>query len=260
MSETATECDTNDMMSDITGTFSPVSATNSPASYCSASSGAVTPTGIVPERFQGLELSAVPFVEPQFWCSVSYYEYNRKFSDMFHASGVTLIIDGSTEKCTANRFSLGSVENANRDPIVVTVRKCIGRGLRLFYLHGDVFVECTGDNPIYIQSSGCNKRHNWNGDTVVKVPPGCNLKVFSHQEFARVLAHAVGEGYDSVFKLARLCTSRIGFVKGWGTNYQRQSVTSLPCWVEVHLNGPLQWLDLTLSRMGRPDAPCTSVS
>lgn len=197
----------------------------------------------------------------EYWCSVYYYELNTRVGDAFHAGRSVLIVDGFTEPCyRADRFSLGSLSQVNRPSQVEKTRRHIGRGLKLHHIGDEVYVECLSDASIFVQSPSCNQIHSWHPATVVKVPPKCNLKLFDSTTFTNHLAECMSRNYESVFALTHMCAIRISFVKGWGAEYRRQTITSTPCWIEIHLNKPLIWLDRVLRQMGSPTLPCTSVS
>lgn len=209
----------------------------------------------------GNDVQLVPYQEPPHWCSIFYWELNTRVGDIFKPSSNSFVIDGFTDPTTTNnRFSLGLLSNVNRNSTIEHTRRHIGRGVHLYYDGCEVFAECLSESAIFVQSHNLNHWNGFHRDTVCKIPSGRTMKIFNNAEFAKLLPQAVNSGIEAVFELVKMCTIRMSFVKGWGAEYHRKDATSTPCWIEIHINGAMLWLDNVLNQMGSPSNAISSVS
>ncbi|XP_051168043.1 mothers against decapentaplegic homolog 9-like [Leptopilina boulardi] len=206
------------------------------------------------------QVAQVCYQEPQNWSTISYYELNVRVGEVFNCQSHNIIVDGFTHPNNAARFCLGQLSNINRNSTIENTRRHIGKGISFHYVNGEVYAKCLSDYSVFVQSRNCNQAHGFHLSTVCKIPPKCSLKIFSNQEFWSLLQETVNRGYEAVYELTTMCLIRVSFVKGWGAEYHRQDVTSTPCWIEVQLKGPLQWLDRVLMEMGSPQFAIGSMS
>lgn len=77
-----------------------------------------------------LDLRPVCYEEPEYWCSVAYYELNNRVGETFHASSRSVLVDGFTDPSNnKNRFCLGLLSNVNRNSTIEHTRRHIGKGM-----------------------------------------------------------------------------------------------------------------------------------
>lgn len=190
-----------------------------------------------------------PQQEP--WCRIHYAELNHKIGEPFKSSSPKVFVDGFTDPSIHNRrFSLGVISNINRNSTIEMTRRAIRKGICLENQDDQIFVINLSDASIFFQSKNCNLENQLNKNAVVKIEPNQRQKIFDQKIFEGIVQEArnttEGNAYERLFHLIEHCSIKMSFVKGWGSIYQRQDVTSTPCWIEICLLKPYALLDTYL--------------
>ncbi|KAL7677388.1 hypothetical protein ACOME3_003624 [Neoechinorhynchus agilis] len=232
----------------------------------------------------------VPYEPQSNWCMIAYHELNQRVGPVFFGNSPTIQVDGYTNPLSSDftirndplkslikkqllqmtnavaapppftRFSLGPISSLFRNSTTKKVRTHIGKGILLTQSANslDVYLQVLGSHPVFVRSRILNGEQGFLDCTVVKMHPGTSLRVFSEAVFYQTLTAALQCGptencvspFDAVYDLIGCCKFSLSFIKGWGNGYARSDISSTPCWLEVHLNGPLSWLDNILATMG----------
>ncbi|GMS88804.1 hypothetical protein PENTCL1PPCAC_10979 [Pristionchus entomophagus] len=202
-----------------------------------------------------LQIVPVEYEDQDNWGTISYYEMNNRVGGQIKVNASAIQIDGFTDPLNnPEKISLGIFSNVNRNSTIENTRRSIGNGVKLTYVrrHGLLFAENLSDAAIFVQSRCCNFARGFHPTTVCKLTNRTSLKIFDLEIFRTLLSHSSQRGFDASYELTKMSIIRLSFVKGWGAEYQRQDVTSTPCWIEIHLHAPLMWLDRVLTQMTPP--------
>jgi len=196
------------------------------------------------------------------WCSIKYYEYNQMLEtfEIRTADQSELEVDGYSSTNSQQRISLGGISNPFREEKVRQCQKNIREGIKLSYKNGIVSVTNNMEQSVFVQSRSMNENYCTDPFAVQKVRCHSEAIIFNNLDFANRLQGTVDKGFDEVYSLIDLCLVRLSFVKGWGHNYSRKYVTETPCWLEITINNPLDWLDKVSRNLREAAYKCSSNS
>lgn len=242
---------------------------------CQVSSSSSSTQSALPTQS---ETNSTDYIKPNFWCSVFYYELDRRFGDVFNVQDKRFTINGfHHHKTKSDRFCLGSIRtittsntsnsatyqsmfDVEHTQTVNWIHRRICHGIELTYDNYNVTIKPLSDCPVYVCSPTLNETLGFEYTEVLQMVPGNSLTIFDGLQFADTIRRTTDQGYKAVHDLVKKCNILISFNEGWGIGRQEPEIRNCPCWVSIKLHEPLVWLDKVLVQLKGPTDPISSVS
>ena len=176
------------------------------------------------------------------WIWIRYMEKRDACGDKFVSASHVITVDSGFSNENGRRLCLGHITNPNRDERTESCRNHIGNGITIRRVNQVVTVVNNSDHKVFVQSLNLNRRMNKPEEWITKLDPGGGeCEVFDFGHFRDWLRSAVG--HEGVVAVERQCHIRISFIKKWGEGYKERLITGMPCWLELILLEPLEWVD-----------------
>ncbi|KAI3379754.1 hypothetical protein SNEBB_009748 [Seison nebaliae] len=190
----------------------------------------------------------------EFWCSIIFYSKSSA-SRIEKFGKATQFSIGKEQKGHYNLQRYHS--NISRDLI-----DQIGHGVTIKVEFQRIVLKNNSQFPIYLQSMNLNSLYNLHPFTVCRIEGNDSVDLFSADVFLQNIRYCFNEikepyRYLYMMQLAKTCSCRFSFIKGWGSKYTRSHITATEAWIELHFNSPLQLLDCFLPYLPHP---CMSTS
>ncbi|CEF64630.1 Mothers against decapentaplegic homolog 3 [Strongyloides ratti] len=195
--------------------------------------------------------SELPYYEDNAWCHLKYWEFHSRTGATFRGRSDTIIVDGFCNKDGAkNRFSLGSLTSPERNVAISKVLCQIGSGCHIIKIGDNIKIQSKCKSPIFIQCPMQGAISGTDPACVYRLSPGSEICIYDNEIFSTMLRRA--EGIMGLVNLQQYYQTRISFIKGWGENYRRKSITDSPCWLEILIIKPMLMIDSIMMEIDNP--------
>uniref|UniRef100_A0A0N4Z6K3 MH2 domain-containing protein n=1 Tax=Parastrongyloides trichosuri TaxID=131310 RepID=A0A0N4Z6K3_PARTI len=187
--------------------------------------------------------------EDESWVHLKYWEFQSRTGATFCGKEDRIIVDGFCDKGDNNRFSLGSLTSPERNVAISKVLCQIGGGCHIIKVGDNVKIESKCKSPIFIQCPMQGVISGTDPSCVYRLSPGTDLTIYDNNLFNNMLMKTKNDGNIGLINLQQYYQTRISFIKGWGENYRRKSITDSPCWLEILILKPMMMIDNLMMEM-----------